>query len=158
MRKLTPFLLIPLFAAASAAPKPVIWGVAKRTVPVAPGSVAQVTIYAGIQPGWHVYSLTQKPGGPVPLRIQVGRAPDLSLAARIEGPLPKMEFDRNFGVPTEKYLGKVSFMIPIRVDGSAHPGPRQLQISARYQACSETLCHPARTERMSVVLNVQRPR
>jgi len=158
MRQLLPLVLIPLVTAATLAPKPVKWAVGASVVGVNPGSVAQIVIYADIERGWHVYSLTQKAGGPVPLRIQVTRAPDLSLAAAIDGPKPKKEFDKNFGLATEKYSGRARFVIPILASTTAQPGPRQLTVLARFQACSETLCHPARTERMKVVMNVERPR
>ncbi|HXG72514.1 MAG TPA: protein-disulfide reductase DsbD N-terminal domain-containing protein [Gemmatimonadaceae bacterium] len=158
MRQLLPLVLIPLATAATLAPKPVKWSVGASVVGVAPGTVAHIVLNADIERGWHLYSLTQKAGGPVPLRIQVTQAPGLSLAAGIDGPKPKKEFDKNFGLATEKYSGKARFVIPILASATARPGPRQLTVSARFQACSETLCHPARTERMKVVMNVQQPR
>jgi hypothetical protein len=36
-----------------------------RLVPIAEGRTAQFVVTAKIKPGWHIYSLTQKAGGPI---------------------------------------------------------------------------------------------
>ena len=46
-----------------------------------PGEATKVNLLAQIPPGWHLYSLTQPPGGPVASTIEVGP----STLARISG-------------------------------------------------------------------------
>src|SRR5687768_18457521 len=86
MKYLLPLLLVPLLASSSAPPlKPVRWtltgGSGARAVPS--GRTVDVTIEADIEKGWHIYSLTQKPGGPIPLRIQLMGAADVGVRGAI---------------------------------------------------------------------------
>src|SRR2546423_11354273 len=92
MNKLAYFLVLPLVAAKNQLPirnasqgsavpmptieggrrlsiRPVRWSVVPRTSPlqVTPGRTVPLTIQAEIAKGWHIYSLTQKSGGPIPL-------------------------------------------------------------------------------------------
>ena len=45
--------------------------VSAQIVPQADGGRAELQITAQVQPGWHIYSITQKPGGPKPTRINL---------------------------------------------------------------------------------------
>lgn len=151
-------LLMPLLAGTSSAPlKPVIWKVVDgdyRTV--ASGKTVRVILEADIAKGWHIYSLTQKPGGPIPLTIQLLDAADVRVRGLIRGPKPVRKFDRNFGIETELYRGKAKFTIPLGVPARSVSGKRELQLAARYQVCSETLCLPPRTEKFPVTLRIRR--
>src|SRR5438876_437805 len=49
----------------------------------------QLSITATIKPGWHIYSLTQKPGGPVRTTIALKDSADFRLLGKFEPqPLP----------------------------------------------------------------------
>jgi DsbC/DsbD-like thiol-disulfide interchange protein len=161
MKRLLALLAIPLLTASSApipaAKNPVRWtivgGNAARSV--ATGQTIQVVLEADIARGWHIYSLTQKPGGPVPLRIQLIGAADLAVRGGIQGPRPETKFDQNFGIETELYRGKPRFTIPLVVPSASRKGKRELQVAARYQACSDNLCLPARTEKLALTLRIK---
>jgi thiol:disulfide interchange protein DsbD len=157
MRYLLPLLIVPLLASSSAPPlKPVRWTLADGKGPrtVASGRTVDVTLEAEIDKGWYIYSLTQKPGGPFPLRIQLVGAADVGVRGTIRAPKPVTKFDPNFGIETELHRGKPKFTLSVGVPAGSLTGKREVQITARYQACSETLCLPPRTEKLPLTLRI----
>lgn len=161
MRILIPFFLIPVLGFSNAPPlKPVRWSLVEgggaRTV--APGRSVEVTLQADIEKGWYIYSLTQKPGGPIALRIQLVDAADVALRGAIRAPKPVTKFDPNFGIETQLHRGKPKFTLAVGVPAGSPTGKRQVQVAARYQACSETLCLPPRTEKLGLTLRITSPR
>jgi DsbC/DsbD-like thiol-disulfide interchange protein len=178
MNKLAYFLLIPLIAAvnmpswrsvnaigassdAIAAAerislRPVRWSVVGGSSPrqVVSGRTVQITLQADIAKGWHIYSLTQRPGGPIPLRLDLIGPADVVVRGVINAPKPDRVFDKNFGLETELYSGSPRFTIPVGVPGRSRTGIRRFQIGARYQVCSDKLCLPPRTDKLDVALRV----
>ncbi|HJP58436.1 MAG TPA: protein-disulfide reductase DsbD N-terminal domain-containing protein [Gemmatimonadaceae bacterium] len=152
------FLMLPtLFAASTSfSLKPVRWSLVGGASPreVAAGRTVPITVQADIAKGWHIYSLTQQPGGPIPLRIAVQGAPDVSVRGLIQAPKPDKYFDKNFGMTTELYSGKPRFTIPVGITGRAAKGARRVEVTARYQVCSDKLCLPPRTDTVRVALTV----
>jgi DsbC/DsbD-like thiol-disulfide interchange protein len=167
MNKLSYALLLPLTAASVTSPtapsrsaalsvRPVKWTVVGGSSPreIVSGRTVPLTIQADIAKGWHLYSLTQKPGGPKPLRIELVGAADVLIRGVIKAPQPERTFDKNFGIETEVYSGTPRFTIPLGVPGRSLTGLRKFQVTARYQVCSETLCLPARTDKLDVALRI----
>lgn len=167
MNKLAYALLLPLTAASvtsSTAPsrsaavsvRPVKWTVVGGSSPreIVSGRTVPLTLQADIAKGWHLYSLTQKPGGPKPLQIELVGAADVLIRGVIKAPQPERTFDKNFGIETEVYSGTPRFTIPLGVPGRSLTGLRKFQVAARYQVCSETLCLPARTDKLDVALRI----
>jgi len=114
----------------------------------------RVSVKSAIEDGWHVYSLTQKPGGPTPLSMTVLPSPPFAIAGNVTGPVPDTAFDENFGIATETYDAPGVFVVPIKVDASALPGPHALQVKIRSQACSDKMCLPAKTTTIDVPMTV----
>ena len=137
--------------------RPVKWSVIGGSAPrqIVSGRTVPLTLEAQIAKGWHIYSLTQKPGGPIPLRIELVGAADVLVRGIIKAPQPERAFDKNFGIDTELYSGNPQFTIPIGVPGRSVTGIRRFQVSARYQVCSESLCLPPRTDKVDVALNIK---
>lgn len=167
MNKLAYVLLIPLAAVtatSATAPsrvalisvRPVRWTVVGGSAPreAVSGRTVPLTLQADIAKGWHLYSLTQKPGGPKPLRIELVGAADVLIRGVIKAPQPERTFDKNFGIETEVYSGTPRFTIPVGVPGRSLTGLRKFQVAARYQVCSETLCLPQRTDKVEVALRI----
>jgi Disulphide bond corrector protein DsbC len=179
MNKLAYLLLIPLLAATNQLPsrdstpggavpmrtaegrhalsiRPVRWSVVGGGSPleVTSGRTVPITLQADIARGWHIYSLTQKTGGPIPLSIQLIDPGDVVVRGVIKAPRPERVFDKNFGIETELYSGNPRFTIPVGVPGRSLTGIRKLQIGARYQVCSATLCLPPRTDKLGVTLKI----
>lgn len=167
MNKLAYLLLLPLTAASNAPAgpagaelglslRPVKWTVVGGSSPreVVSGRTVPLTVEAEIAKGWHMYSLTQKAGGPIPLRLQLLGAADVVVRGVIRAPKPDRVFDKNFGIETESYSGNPRFTIPVGVPGRTLTGVRKFQVGARFQVCSATLCLPPRTDKLDVALRV----
>lgn len=169
MNKLAYLLLLPLFATSHNAPslspvpaepavslRPVKWKVIGGSTPreIVSGLTVPLTLQADIAKGWHIYSLTQKPGGPIPLRLELLGAGDVVVRGVIKAPQPDRIFDKNFGIETELYSGNPRFTIPVGVPGRSLTGIRKFQVAARYQVCSETLCLPPRTDKLDAALRI----
>lgn len=137
--------------------RPVRWSVVGGSTPVevTAGRTVPITLQADIANGWHIYSLNQKPGGPIPLSIQLFDAGDVIVRGVVKAPKPERAFDKNFGIETELYSGRPRFTIPVGVPGRSLTGTRRIQIGARYQVCSATLCLPPRTDKMGVTLRIR---
>lgn len=133
---------------------PVVWTATGPTAPVARGTVAIVHLTARIDGGWHMYSLTQPPGGPVPARIAVAPDQPFTLAEPIVGPAVDKRFDPNFGINVEMYDAQATFAVPIRIAPTAPRGHASVALTARFQTCNATLCLPPRTEHLTVPLTV----
>lgn len=134
--------------------QPVIWSATAPTTPIARGSVVIVRLTARIDGGWHVYSLTQGPGGPVPARISVPPGQPFTLADSVKGPPATKRFDPNFGLAVETYDAQATFDVPVRVATDAPRGATSLAIAARFQTCNATLCLPPHTERVTVPITI----
>ena len=149
-----PSLLVPADAALSL--RPVKWSVVGGSSPreIVSGRTVPLTLQADIAKGWHIYSLTQKPGGPFPLRLELLGAADIVIRGVIKAPQPQRAFDKNFGIETELYSGNPRFTIPVGVPGRSATGVRKFQVSARFQVCSETLCLPPRTDKLDAALRI----
>jgi DsbC/DsbD-like thiol-disulfide interchange protein len=138
--------------------RPVRWSVVGGSVPrdVVAGRTVPITLQAVIAKGWHIYSLTQKPGGPIPLRLELVGAVDVVVRGVVDAPKPERTFDKNFGIETELYSGTPRFIIPVGAPGKSLTGLRRFQIAARYQVCSDKVCLPPRTDKLDVAIRIGR--
>jgi len=134
--------------------KPVTWAGVAAPARVAAGAMVMVRLTATIDEGWHLYSTTQPPGGPVPTRIGVVAAPGFALDGAVAFPKPTVHPDPNFQINVETYESAVTFTVPVRVDRAAPVGSDTVVVSARYQACNATLCLPPQTAKVPVVVQV----
>jgi thiol:disulfide interchange protein DsbD len=135
--------------------KPVTWCGDVAPAQVAAGGIVSVRLTAAIDEGWHLYSTTQPPGGPVPTRIAVA-SPRFSLDGSLAFPKPTVHADPNFGINVETYESAVTFTVPVRVDKTAPVGTDTVVVTARYQACNATLCLPPQTAMVPVPVKVTR--
>ena len=121
---------------------PVHWTIAPAggKAVVAPGGVAYFELKAVVDPGWHLYSPTTPPGGPIITKIQVTANP-LFLDTRIYRPQPVRKLDPNFGIDTETYTGQAVFLIQATAAENA-AGQTNVEAAVRYQACSDVKCLP----------------
>ena len=136
--------------------RPVRWTVVGGSSPrdVVQGRTVPITVQADIAKGWHVYSLTQKPGGPIPMRLDLVRAVDVVVRGVIRAPKPERTFDKNFGIETEVYSGNARFTIPIGAPAHSLTGLRRFQIAASYQVCSDKVCLPMRTDKLDAAVRI----
>ena len=156
MNKLVLVLLPAVLAPSNFSLRPVKWSLVGNNSPrvVVAGRTVPITVQADIAKGWHIYSLTQQSGGPIPLRIALQGANEVAVRGLIRAPKPQKYFDKNFGMTAELYSGSPQFTIPVGVAGRTAAGVRRVEVTARYQVCSDKLCLPPRTDTVRVSLRI----
>lgn len=147
-----------VFSAIAAAQdlNPIRWTI-KRENPAAavkPGDKFPVQIVAAIADGWHLYSLEQPSGGPVPTRIGLPENQKFRLAGDIESPPPQTVFDPNFNLDTEFYEREATFTLPIETAKDAAAGDDTLTASAFYQTCNDKTCLPPKSVKLTLAVKV----
>jgi thiol:disulfide interchange protein DsbD len=147
------FLLVALglvVAAAGQERNPVEWKLSAPAKATA-GATVSAALEAAIAPGWHLYSLKEMDGGPIPTRVTVVEGQAFRLAGAIEAPPPATKQDETFGMEVESYEGSVEFRIPVRADAA---GRQTLKVAVRYQVCDDKLCLPPRTVPFETVVEI----
>ena len=146
---------------AAQAENPIVWSLrSPADLKVKPGGRFDVELTAAIQDGWHLYSTSQPPGGPIPTRISMPAGQPFRMEAAAAGPEPKREYDPNFGMETEFHDTSATFIVPVAVAGDAPGGSQKVEVHVRFQTCNDRLCLPPRTEKLVaqvVVLGAAKP-
>jgi DsbC/DsbD-like thiol-disulfide interchange protein len=143
MRRSALLGLVLLTSALFAKEDPVSWTLSPESnrQSIAPGSKAYLRLDAKIEPGWHLYSPTTPPGGPIITKITVTPSPALA-AARLYRPEPVRKLDPNFNIDTETYTGTARFLIEGDAAASAS-GTVPIETTVRYQAApTRSAFHP----------------
>src|SRR4051794_15952769 len=83
------------------AQNPISLSLSVKPAKVAAGEKLTAQISASIEGKWHMYSITQEAGGPIPTRISVAEGGVFKAAGAPTGSAPKREMDQNFGIMTE---------------------------------------------------------
>jgi len=106
-----------------------------------------VVLTARIQPGWHLYSISQPAGGPIATQIVIPADQGFRQSGPVTGPKPDVKFDPNFGMNAETYSHSAQFQVPVEISAL-----KKGMVDVRFQACTERLCMPPRTEHVAVSL------
>lgn len=104
-------------------------------------------ITAKIQENWHIYSITQAPGGPVRTQIAVEPSPDFKLLGEFTAsPPPKPEkYPEAFGdLVVESHYGEVTWYAPIELAAGVDPAELSIQGKIKVQPCDPNTCFPPR--------------
>ena len=94
---------------------PIRWSLKSENQTVKAGATFNVQLTATIDAGWHLYSLEQPEGGPIPTRISVPGNQKFKLAGDIETPQPLVVFDPNFNLETQFYEQEAVFTVPLEI-------------------------------------------
>ena len=108
-----------------------------------------------VEEGWHVYALSQKPGGPIPLRVSIEDNPVAGLAGAPSGSTPETRLDPSFNLQTEFYTSSFAVHVPITLKPGTTTGNQQIPLSIRFQACSARECKPPKTIHLTVPVEVR---
>lgn len=135
---------------------PIKWSIqpVSSKKPVKAGDRLSVKVVAKINGGWHLYSLTQPAGGPVPTRITLPAGQPFNLAGRLASPTPYVAPDPNFGIDTEYYEGTATFTLPVRIAADAKPGKTKLLVNAFFQSCNDQFCLPPKTVKLETPVEI----
>jgi len=148
------FLLSALAVAANAQENPVAWSAICSAKSVHPGQKFSAKVSAQITSGWHIYSITQAPGGPTPTEITLAAKQPFTLSGFVIGPLPHSSYDENFQLETDTYERTAAFKVPIAVAAKAPSGASAVAIDVRFQACNDRNCLPAKTIHLSAAVRI----
>lgn len=142
--------------AAAQVPSPTVrWtAVAHAKTSVERGGVVTLELSGQVAAGWHVYALTQAPGGPTPLRVALDANDFARLAGTASGTAPKHKFDPSFGLDTQFYSGSFTLHLPVRVAPRSAADGRSIPVSVRFQTCNGRVCEPPKTIHLSVPIAV----
>jgi len=104
----------------------------------------QVSVTATMEPQWHVYSVTQLPGGPMVSVIKLASSAQAAITGEFTPDVPphikQYEF---FDVPVEEHDGTVTWTAPIQLAEGVDPTKTDLQLKFNGQVCQdEGACIP----------------
>ncbi len=148
------FTVLSVPALCAAKEDPVQWTLTpiSGNTQVAPSHKVYLDLTAIIQPGWHLYSPTTPPGGPIITTIRLMENPAVA-SYRVLRPQPVRKLDPNFQIDTETYSGAARFILEVETSPSASGAP-QLQAKVRYQVCSDVKCLPPVSKTASAAIQI----
>ncbi|MBI5688081.1 MAG: thioredoxin family protein [Verrucomicrobia bacterium] len=109
------------------------------------GETVKLVITAVVDEGWHLYSLTQKPGGPEKTTITLAESAVVGKAGAFTGPEPKRVRDTAFDMDVEQHEGKMEFTAPLALKVDAAVGKQKIEGKMRFMLCNEQSCLPPMT-------------
>jgi thiol:disulfide interchange protein len=118
------------------------------------GETITAVVEARVQPGWHMYSVTQPSGGPIPTTVRLSESPVFETAGDLVAPAAESAYDPNFDIQTEYYHGVVHFRLPVKIKETAPAGKQDLTVRVRYMLCSDTMCLPPQTETLRAEVTI----
>jgi len=110
----------------------------------------EVKMIANIRTPWHIYSVTQPEGGPLPTKITFTRNP----LATPEGAVKELgkaetRYEEVFELDTKFFSNKVEFVQLVSIKGNAKTN---LNGKIEYMACTNEQCLPPREVPFSIAL------
>ena len=102
------------------------------------GSEGELIVTAKVLEGWHIYSVSQQPGGPQPTKLTLKSDPKIQLKGAFRAdPAPKVH-KGEFDVPSEEHEGSVTWTVPVTLPANIDPGNFSVELEAKGQACADT--------------------
>lgn len=123
------------------------------------GRQGEIFVTAKIEPGWHIYSITQPEGGPITTRINLELPQGVRLAGKFQpsvAPDKKQEpaFDN---IMVETHHGTIVWHAPLEFDAGVDPSSLQIAGKLLIQPCDANSCLPPRELPFVAVLAIQPP-
>ena len=125
---------------------PVKWSYAAKKIN---GTEALVLLKATIQPGWHIYSLNVKEGGPIKTSFTFAKSGDFMLEGKPSQPTPAKRYEKAFSMDVSYFEKEVVFKQKIKLkSGKATTVKGKLE----YMTCNDMKCLPPETIDFSIPL------
>jgi thiol:disulfide interchange protein len=112
------------------------------------GRPAVLMITVQISPGWHVYSITQPPGGPQRAKIEVVPSPQFRLLGEFDAfPAPTKHIDQVAwpGLEMQEHENQVTWYAPIELAAGVDAAAVEIRGSVKLQVCKDS-CVPVNTQ------------
>jgi len=137
MKKLLTLAIAILLSAATYAQieTPVKWGYGVKKISA---TEAYVMIQATIDPGWHVYSINQKDGGPVKTTITFTPSKEFTLVGKTVEPTPITKFEKSFNMNVLYFEKTVIFKQKVKLTGKQAVVKGKLE----FMTCNDQKCLP----------------
>lgn len=105
---------------------------------------ARLFVTATMEPGWHIYSITQKGDGPIRSEIKLGDGQGVKLLEQFQAyPAPDEKVEEVFdNLLVESHHGTVVWHAPIQLEPGVVPANLRIKGAVWAQACSDTACLP----------------
>ncbi|SMC54630.1 protein-disulfide reductase DsbD domain-containing protein [Pedobacter africanus] len=100
------------------------------------GSEAVIYLKATIEEGWHIYSVNQKPGGPLKTTFSFSPSRDFILNGPTKEPMPISKFNETFGIQVSYFENEVVFQQSIKLK---KPRPI-IKGRVEFMACTDERC------------------
>jgi len=109
------------------------------------GQTGKLAITATIAPDWYIYSLTQKPGGPIKSKIVLETGTGFEVAgnfAPTEAPKQKKDPEAFDNLEIETHAGSVTWVADLRIAPGTDPSKLNIRGHLLSQACTTGSCLP----------------
>ena len=123
------------------------------------GRQGEMFVTAKIEPGWHIYSITQPEGGPIATRINLELPQGVRLADKFQpsvAPGKKKEpaFDN---IMVETHHGTIVWRAPLEFGAGVDPSSLQIAGTLMVQPCDANSCLPPRDLPFTAVITTTPP-
>jgi thiol:disulfide interchange protein DsbD len=142
-------------AAMAASPRHVEFNMRVEPATVRAGETAQLIVKAVVDGGWHIYSLTQPPGGPSKTRIEITPHPAIENVGGFTGPAPQRKHDAAFNMEVEYHEGTAEFRAPVQLKAGAATGRLKVEGKVSYMVCDAQSCLPPGSAAISADLVIE---
>lgn len=137
------FVALSAMCSAQSASQIVQWSIAiPKHKQLNPGAKVVAVLNATIKDGWHVYALSQVPGGPTPMTVKLSDNPVFTPAGAATESTPESTYDKNFEMQTQFFEHSIEVELPLAVKATAPLGDQTAEIDVRFQTCNDTNCLP----------------
>jgi DsbC/DsbD-like thiol-disulfide interchange protein len=116
---------------------PVTWAYAAKKTSV---TEATLLLKATIQPGWHIYSLNVKEGGPIKTSFTFAKSKDYELVGKPVEPKPVTKYEESFKMDVSYFEKEVIFQQKIKLKPGASLAAIKGQLE--YMTCNDKKCLP----------------
>lgn len=125
-----------------------------RLEPAKDGKPAQIVVTAAIAKGWHIYSITQKRGGPVPTKISVEPGAAYKVSGEFTpGKAPEAHIEAAFDdLAVETHEGKTVWTAPLDLAPGTDLATLSIAGKVSYQACNDSSCLPPATAKFTAAV------
>lgn len=103
------------------------------------GPAGVLELEAKIAPDWHLYSLTQPPGGPLRTKLEVQATPPLELTNvwKAAQPPTVRRVPEYPGVDLEEHADKVVWTVPVKLPAGVDPGKYSVRVKLSGLTCRD---------------------
>jgi thiol:disulfide interchange protein DsbD len=123
--------------------EPVVVVTAQFTAPTA-GQPGRLFVTAQIKPNWHIYSITQPPGGPVATTIRLAPSQQYRVIGEFQtSPPPERKQEPVFdNLVVESHENKVTWHAPLEFAPGVDPATVRIEGNVTAQPCDANSCRP----------------